>query len=69
MRSVFPTLDQILENYQNIPVQIKISFLHGIAKGLLYLHNKGIFHLDLSARNMLITSYMEAKITARLRSV
>ncbi len=56
------TLDHILEKYQNVPVYVKVSFLHGIAKGLLYLHNKGIFHRDLSARNVLITSGMEAKI-------
>ena len=56
------TLDHILEKRPNIPVHIKVSFLLDIAKGLLYLHNKGIYHRDLTARNVLITPSMTAKI-------
>ena len=55
-------LDNILEKRPNIPIHVKVSFLLGIAKGLLYLHNHGIYHRDLTARNVLITSSMDAKI-------
>ena len=56
------TLDHILEKRPNIPIHVKVTLLVGIAKGLLYLHNKGIYHRDLTARNVLITSSMVAKI-------
>lgn len=56
------TLDHILEKRPNIPIHVKVSFLLDIAKGLLYLHNNQIFHRDLTARNILITSSMVAKI-------
>ncbi len=56
------TLDHILEKRPNIPIHVKVSFLLDITKGLLYLHNKEIYHRDLTARNVLITSSMTAKI-------
>lgn len=56
------TLDHILEKRQGIPLNVKVSFLLDIAKGLLYLHNNRIIHRDLTARNVLITSSMVAKI-------
>ena len=56
------TLDHILEKRPGIPLHVKVSFLLDIAKGLLYLHNKDIYHRDLTARNVLITSSMVAKI-------
>ena len=56
------TLDHILEKRPNIPIHVKISFLLDTAKGLLYLHNKEIYHRNLTARNVLITSSIVAKI-------
>jgi serine/threonine protein kinase len=57
------TLDLVLEwKRLNIPIHVKVSFLLDITKGLLYLHNKEIYHRNLTARHVLITSSMVAKI-------
>ena len=46
------------------PLDLKCSILHDIASGLAYLHQRSppIIHRDLSARNVLLTSAMVAKI-------
>ena len=47
-----------------IPVGLKISILHNVAQGLLFLqsHSPPIIHRDLSAKNVLLNIGMEAKI-------
>ena len=59
------SLDGILETVPNIPLALKRSILEDIARGLLYLHkhNPQIIHRDLTAKNVLLTSYLVAKIT------
>ena len=46
------------------PLCLKCSILHNVASGLAYLHERTppIIHRDLSARNVLLTSGMVAKI-------
>ena len=46
------------------PLSLKCSILHNVASGLAYLHDRTppIIHRDLSARNILLTSGMVAKI-------
>ena len=46
------------------PLSLKCSILHNVASGLNYLHERKspIIHRDLSARNVLLTSGMVAKI-------
>ena len=68
------TMDGLLENRPNIPLWLKRSLLHDVAKGLAYLHNMQyrdpgvgsepgpIVHRDLTARNVLVSSEMLAKI-------
>ena len=57
-------LHKLLEDRHGIPIAMKLSFLHDIAKGLTYLHNQRdpIYHRDLTARNVLLNSAMVAKI-------
>ena len=47
-----------------IPVSLKRSFLHDVARGLSFLHSHSppIIHRDLSARNVLLNEGMVAKI-------
>ena len=46
------------------PLSLKCSILHNVASGLAFLHDRTppIIHRDLSARNVLLTSGMVAKI-------
>ena len=47
-----------------IPLSLKCSILHNVASGLAYLHDRSppVIHRDLSARNVLLSSGMVAKI-------
>ena len=58
-------LDNLLETVPNIPLALKRSILEDVARGLLYLHkhNPQIVHRDLTAKNVLLTSSLVAKIT------
>ena len=59
------SLHDLLEGVPNIPLILKCSMLEDIARGLLYLHNHSpqIIHRDLTARNVLMTPSLVAKIT------
>ena len=59
------SLDDLLETVPNIPLSLKRSVLEDVAKGLLYLHthDQQIIHRDLTAKNVLLTSSLVAKIT------
>ena len=58
------SLDYLLETRPNIPLPTKLSILHDVARGLVYLHNHNpvIIHRDLTARNILLNPAMTAKI-------
>ena len=58
-------LDNLLETSPSLPLTLKQSLLADVARGLLYLHTRNplIVHRDLSARNVLLTSSLVAKIS------
>ena len=59
------SLDDLLETSPSLPLALKLSLLTDVARGLLYLHtrNPPVVHRDLSARNILLTSSLVAKIS------
>ena len=67
---VMEKLECSLEDYLDrntttvIPLSMKVDILHDVAKGLVYLHGMEpiIIHRDLTARNVLLTTSMLAKI-------
>lgn len=69
MEKLDGNLDDLLEGYKNpdLPMSLKLSILNDVLRGLNYLHNYSneltIIHRDLTARNVLLTSQMTAKIT------
>ena len=56
-----------------VPLTIKLNILLDVCKGLVYLHSKDIVHRDLTARNILLTESLTAKVAdlgmARLLSL
>lgn len=57
-------LHRLLETDADFPLTVKKSILTDVANGLVYLHsqNPSIVHRDLTARNVLLSSAMRAKI-------
>ena len=65
MEKLDRNLDDLLESVPNIPLALKRSVLENVAKGLHFLHTyePQIIHRDLTAKNVLLTSSLVAKIT------
>ena len=60
------SLHAFMEKYKSrsIPLVLKTQILFDVAKGLVYLHthSPAVVHRDLTARNILLSSSMQAKI-------
>ena len=65
MERLDSSLDDLLESTPGLPLTLKRSLLVDIVRGLLYLHtrNPPVVHRDLSARNVLLTSSLVAKVS------
>ncbi len=67
MEQMHTDLDKFLDvkNHPVIPISIKTSILLDVSYGLLYLHTmkpESIVHRDLTARNILLSKHLKAKI-------
>jgi serine/threonine protein kinase len=64
MERLHTSLDDLLEQYPDISLHVKLSILHDVTKGLVFLHTRNpvIVHRDLTARNVLLDAAMTAKI-------
>ena len=65
MEKMQRSLTGLVENYDNIPLNVKLSILDEVSLGLRYLHSRNpqIVHRDLTPNNILLGVHLEAKIT------
>ena len=65
MEKMQHSLRNLVEKYDNIPLNVKLSILDEVCLGLRYLHgrNPPIVHRDLTPNNILLGYHLEAKIT------
>ena len=59
------SLEEVIENADDFPLETAISVFIDIANGLAYLHSRNpqVLHRDLTARNVLLDKLYKAKIT------
>ena len=57
-------LTQLLKNYQNIHMYIKLSILQDVSRAICYLHtlNPSLMHRNLSTNNILLSTSLVAKV-------
>ena len=65
MEKMQHSLRALVEKYDNIPLNVKLSILDEVCLGLRYLHSRNppIVHRDLTPNNILLNYRLEAKIT------
>ena len=65
MEKMQHSLRDLVENYDNIPLGVKLSILDEVCLGLRYLHSRNppVVHRDLTPNNILLSCRLEAKIT------
>eukprot|EP01117_Protostelium_nocturnum_P010070 TRINITY_DN3593_c0_g1_i4.p1 TRINITY_DN3593_c0_g1~~TRINITY_DN3593_c0_g1_i4.p1 ORF type:complete len:384 (+),score=90.75 TRINITY_DN3593_c0_g1_i4:3338-4489(+) len=55
------SLHSYVRNNQ-VSMEQQMTFVRGIAKGMLHLHKEKIIHRDLAARNILLSKHLEVKV-------
>jgi len=65
MEKMQDSVTALVEKHKNIPFLVKLSILQDVSLGLRCLHSRAtpIVHRDLSPNNILLSPYLEAKIT------
>ena len=65
MEKMQQNLRGLVEKYNNIPLDVKLSILDEVCLSLRYLHSRNppIVHRDLTPNNILLGGHLEAKIT------
>ena len=65
MEKMQHSLRDLAEKFNDIPLNVKLSILDEVCLGLRYLHSRNppIVHRDLTPNNILLSRYLEAKIT------
>ena len=65
MKLIHCNLTELLLNYQDIPMYVKLVILQDVAKAACYLHTQtpAISHCRLNARSVLLTTCLVAKLT------
>ena len=65
MEKMQHNLSDLVEKYDDIPLNVKLTILNEVCLGLRYLHSRNppIVHRDLTPRNVLLGRSLEAKIT------
>ena len=65
MEKMQHSLRGLVEKYDNIPLNVKLTILDEVCLGLMYLHSRNppIVHRDLTPNNILLGVHLEAKIT------
>lgn len=56
------SLDRLLQSRSDLPWLVRWQLALDIAKGLSYLHSRGVIHRDLKSLNILLDEHGQAKL-------